>query len=307
LRLRLKPWLALVVLAAAVAALLFGVDYYRHRFVRSQADMVALLPPGDATVFFADVKLLRSAGLLRLVSGSRAGEDPDYRAFVNATAFDYRRDLDALAGEAIGDAIYIVVSGHWDWALLKSYAEAHEGSCHAQTCSIPTRQRGRWISFIPIQPNVIGLAISRDRAAALAILPPRHRGPGRLPTNPVWVEVAQSILKDPSALPIGLRIFAVSLQSADSVTLSLGAGNESRGIAFNVEMDAQASTIAAADTIRNQLEIQTKMLKLELAREHQQPNPADLTGLLTSGAFQIVGRRVIGEWPVRAELLQALE
>jgi hypothetical protein len=49
------------------------------------------------------------------------------------------------------------------------------------------------------------------------------------------------------------------------------------------------------------------MLQLELARENQQPNPADLTGLLTSGTFQSGNNHVFGTWPVRKELLKALE
>ena len=49
------------------------------------------------------------------------------------------------------------------------------------------------------------------------------------------------------------------------------------------------------------------MLKLELARERQAPSKADLTGLLTSGAFQVVHDRVEGTWVVAPELLENLE
>jgi hypothetical protein len=49
------------------------------------------------------------------------------------------------------------------------------------------------------------------------------------------------------------------------------------------------------------------MLKLELAHEHAQPNPADLTGLLTSGRFETKGSDVTGGWPVRKELLKTLQ
>ena len=49
------------------------------------------------------------------------------------------------------------------------------------------------------------------------------------------------------------------------------------------------------------------MMTLELAREHEQPNAADLTGLLTAGSFQVVEKRVVGIWPVRKELLKTLQ
>jgi hypothetical protein len=74
-----------------------------------------------------------------------------------------------------------------------------------------------------------------------------------------------------------------------------------------IDLSAQCSSAVAADTVRKQLEIETKMLKLELAHEHAQPNPADLTGLLTSGTFDVSGREVRGEWPVKKELLNALQ
>jgi hypothetical protein len=77
--------------------------------------------------------------------------------------------------------------------------------------------------------------------------------------------------------------------------------------AFDVRLDAQCPSEPTAEVTRNQLEIQTKMLRLELARERQQPNPADLSGLLTSGTFQIVDKHVIGNWPVSRELLKTLQ
>jgi hypothetical protein len=49
------------------------------------------------------------------------------------------------------------------------------------------------------------------------------------------------------------------------------------------------------------------MLKLQLAQEHQQPNPADLTGLLTSGSFGAEGKQVSGEWRVSKDLLKTLQ
>jgi hypothetical protein len=53
-RFRLPPWLFLLVLAAIVAALLYSIDLYRHRFVRSHGDLVRLLPPEDSTIFFVN-------------------------------------------------------------------------------------------------------------------------------------------------------------------------------------------------------------------------------------------------------------
>jgi hypothetical protein len=77
--------------------------------------------------------------------------------------------------------------------------------------------------------------------------------------------------------------------------------------AFTIRLNAEFPNEPSADTTKKQLDIQTRMLKLELAREHQQPNSADLTGLFTAGTFHVADKRVVGDWPVRKELLEALE
>jgi hypothetical protein len=103
-----------------------------------------------------------------------------------------------------------------------------------------------------------------------------------------------------------MRILAISLQSADRVVLSLGPAANQQA-AFSIELQATFSIEPTAETARKQLEIQTKMLTLGLERAHKKPNPADLTGLLAAGTFQRVRKQVIGTWPVRQELLKALE
>ena len=40
------------------------------------------------------------------------------------------------------------------------------------------------------------------------------------------------------------------------------------------------------------------------ARERQTPNPADFSGVLTSGAFSSQGRRVVGHWPIERSFVQ---
>jgi hypothetical protein len=103
-----------------------------------------------------------------------------------------------------------------------------------------------------------------------------------------------------------MRVLAISLQSADSVILSLGPAVDKES-AFAIDLDASYSVEPSAETARAQLEIQTRMLKLGLQRAHREPDPADLTGLLTAGTFQRVRKQVTGSWPVRRELLKTLE
>ena len=91
------------------------------------------------------------------------------------------------------------------------------------------------------------------------------------------------------------------------MVLSLGPAAPKSAASLTLELNAQCQNAAAADTIRNQLEIETKMLKLELARERAKASNADLTGLLTEGSFQVIEKRVLGTWPVKPELVKALQ
>jgi hypothetical protein len=306
LHIRLKPWLFFVLLAALVAVAVLSIERFRYRVVHSDADLVALLPQTTATRFFIDLDALRRAHVLRVLAAAKPAEEKDYRQFVQATGFDYTRDAETIAGSADGNRIFVVMRGHFDWGRLARYATAHGGSCESSHCKLPTTRPGRWASFRSIQPDVIGLALSADPAAAGSFVLSDRTHRNSIPTDPVWIRPAHSLLSNPASLPLPARILAISLQFADEVTLSLGRST-STSAPFELKLAARYPNPAMADTTRSQLEIDTKMLKLELAREHQQPNPADLTGLLVSGTFQVVKSEVFGAWPIRQELLNSLQ
>jgi hypothetical protein len=48
------------------------------------------------------------------------------------------------------------------------------------------------------------------------------------------------------------------------------------------------------------------MLREMIAREHQTPNPGDLSGVLTSGTFNHLGTRVLGSWPLEKGFVEGL-
>jgi hypothetical protein len=244
--------------------------------------------------------------MLNLLAGSKP-TDAEYQRFIRETQFDYTKDLDAIAGSAQDGQVFFVLRGRFEWSRLRQYASGHGGECQDATCRIPAMKSGRWMSFKAIQPDVMCLALSGDPLAVNSFHREARPSPMAMPANPVWVHVSPSLLKSPLALPIPLRIFAISLQPANSVLLSLGPADQNDGAVFKVILDAYCPSQATAETIRNQMEIQTKMLKLELKREHQTPNPADFTGLLTAGTFQVIKNRLEATWPVRKELLNTLE
>lgn len=302
---RRKLWLLLSLVLVLAMAAYFGVERYRYRFIRSNDDLLRLLPAGDTTSFFADVAKLRQGGYLRLLAGAQPKHDADYLTFLRQTGFDYSTDIDALAGASEGQQLWFALRGTFDWRKLAHYATQQGGTCHSSICSVPTSTPGRWASFRSLQPDVMVLAVSTRPAAAgrFGLAP----APATTPSNaPVWVHPSHALLTNPADLPLALRIFAISLQSADSVLLSLRPASTPDS-AFVVETDAVFSNQSAAETARHQLDISTGLLKLELKRENQAPRPSDLTGLLTSGVFQLVHHHLIGTWPVPKQLLQSLQ
>jgi hypothetical protein len=283
------------------------VDRFQHRFVHSGQDLIHLLPGGDATIFYAQVDTLRRTGMLTLLAGTKAPQDADYRSFVHATHFEYSKDIDAIAGWATGDRILLAMQGRFDWFRMRRYVQQQGGICTADACQLRGSKSGYWIGLARIQPDVIGIALGKKEPLSNAIHPGQHAVADPLPQEPVWVKLAPGLLKNPATLPLAVRIFAISMQSADSVVIALAAAPAGSSDAFEIKLTAQCPSAATADTIRNQLEIETKMLKLELTHEHQQASPADLTGLLTAGRFDMNGKEVRGEWPVRKELLKTLQ
>ena len=303
---RNKPWLILVVIAALTLFALYAIDRFQHRFVRSDEDLLSLIPDGDSTIFFARVNLLRRAGMLEMIAGGRS-TDPEYQKFVQATQFDYAKDIDALAGSVNERCTVIIVRGHLDWPRIEAYVRNQSGTCNRGVCALQSTKSGTWISMVRLQPDVVGVALGKERSLVGTIHPGQRAAPHPFPVQPIWMKLAQHLVKNPSTVPGALRIFLISLQPSNFVLLAVSSAPHGTGSAFEIELTAGCPSAAAADTVRKQLEIQTKMLKLELARQRQQPNPADLTGLLTSGTFDTSGAEVRGIWPVRKELLKTLQ
>jgi hypothetical protein len=251
------------------------------------------------------VRLLRRAGVMKDLTG-RTGGDSEYQQFVRETHFSFQRDLDAVAGEISGPDQAFVLMGRLDWALLRKYAIQHGGRCAESICTVLSSHPGRQLAFTLIQPDVLLV-----RASAANSGPPssagRRREPLPMPSrDAVWVSISPVLLHSPADIPPGLRLFAIVVQSAHPVVLSLGPASSGSKAAFELKLRAHCSNVAMADTMRNQLQIETNMIRLALAKQRKQPNEADLTGLVASGTFQVVDNDVIGQWPISKALINSL-
>jgi hypothetical protein len=301
-RLRFQPWQLAVLLGVLCVALTGGIHLYRTRGGSNPSDLVAYLPTDNATVVYIDAEAIRRSGILNMIAGSKAAEELEYQQFVDQTLFDYRQDLAAVAVAFKEGQVYLAARGNFHWKNLMDYAVQQGGSCHNSFCIAPSSRPTRRISFYPLKPNLMALAISSDDLAAYSVT----RKPGKLalntPNQPLWMLVPALALKNPDALPAGTKPYASALQNAEQILFSVGPDSG------HLQLSLQVTCRDAATASKLLVDFQntTGTLRQWIAREHQQPNSADLSGILVAGTFHRDDRRVFGQWPIPRAFVDSL-
>ena len=292
-------WLGAAVCAAAILAA--GIVWYRAQPFTT-AHLLARLPADNALVLSVDFRALRRAGILQLLDGAAAGQDPEYQTFVSKTGFNYQRDLDRALTAFAPTGKFLLLEGRFDWPRLRAYAAEQGGGCERELCRMQGSQPDRRISFFTLRSDVMALAVSPDASAALRLATPAPGAPAVPSAAPVWLSVPVATLRAGDNLPTGTRMFAHSVGEAESVTLSFAP--EGQRLAANLDVLCR-SEIDAADAALELTRV-TKLLAELIAREHQTPNPADLSGVLSAGSFRSEGKRVHGYWPIQPSFVENL-
>jgi len=295
--------LLIIMIASLCALAVWGVARFRYRSLRTTADWLQRLPTQDAVVFYIDFAALRNGGVLQMLSGSKVAEEPEYKVFVMKTEFDYTRDLDAVLACFTPRAKYLVVEGRFDWNSLQSYAREQGGACRDALCRMSGSTPERKISYFPLRPDLMGLAVSPDDSAAINLeATAARRRTLEMPDAPVWISIPPALLKSGGDLPPGTRMFATAMQDADDVSIAMALS----GSRFEARLTVQCRSERQATTLAAELGGITSMLRDMFAREHQTPNPRDLSGVLTSGTFNHLGTRVLGSWPLEKGFVEGL-
>jgi hypothetical protein len=249
------------------------------------------------------VDALRKGGILGRVAPDGAVEEPEYRAFVARTGFDYKTDLDSATVAFAPEGVFFLLKGRFEWNTLKDYVARERGSCRRGLCEMVGSKPDRMISFLPLRSNVMGMAVSPSPGAAVVL----RRNSDRTreiaeQDEPVWVSIPPASLRELENLPPGTRSFARAMQNSDQVILSLG--SDSSGMRAKLLVHCRSE--ADARTLAARLRETTELLRSMIARERQTPNPSDLSGVLTSGDFRQEGTRVYGAWPLGPLFLENL-
>lgn len=269
----------------------------------STTDLVRALPPGDEPTLYVDVSALRQVGLLDRIAGQAGAEEPEYKKFVAASGFDYRRDLDAvLIRFRAGDRL-LMLEGRFEAARLDAYARAAGGRCAGDLCSVEGSERGRQISWVPFQRGrVLALAVSPDPMAAALLNGAPTTVPFEVPRSPVWLMLPGRALHAGAGLPPGASVLLSALEGAERATFSAAPA----GADLRIHLAAPCANARQAAEIADRLTRTTELFKRLLARDNRKPDPRDLSGILAGGQFGVDRTSVSGNWTVSRAFLNGL-
>lgn len=301
MRVRLRPWHFAALLALMCLVIVGAVYVVRGRSVIRPVNLVAYLPTRDAVIVYLETGAIRRSGLLDMLAGAQASEEPEYRQFVRQTAFDYQKDLDAVAFAFHEDTVYVVMRGRFHWRSLINYAIAQGGSCHNSYCAGPASKPGRYVSFYPIRTDLMGLSVSAGVSTAHDV----HKDAGKLeifsPDQPAWVLVPAVALSKPSSLPAVARPFASALRGAQEIFFAIGPAQDGLQLALTVTCNDQIS----ASALLVELETATNSLRKLASKQGQEDAKPDLAAVLTRGVFRREDRRVHGAWSVPRSVIDS--
>jgi hypothetical protein len=295
----MKAWLFILGIVAACGAAVWGVVAYRARTI-ANADLMKRLPAQDALLLYIDFGALRQAGLLQLLDGSKWGQDPEYASFVRDTDFNYLQDLDSVLAAFAPTGKYILARGRFDWKALRDYAKEQHGECYNSLCQMAGSTPERKISFLPVQRNLMAMAVSRDPTAALRMEAAEAGPPTPLPDAAVWLLLPPSILKSQDDLPEGTRQFAKTVEDARSVTLGFAPDGNRLAARLNVLCRSDEDAALTANVLTKLTEVLRKMI----AQVGQKPSASDISGVLAAGSFESKGSRVFGYWPIERAFVE---
>jgi hypothetical protein len=174
----MKRAIGIVVIALVVAA--SAVAYWRFGMHAGQADDVPELllyaPPDAKAIVYVDEAALRSSAFesdLAAIGPARAPER-EYLDFVQATGFDFSRDLDRAVlifrQQAPGDVGLAVAEGRFDKAKIKAYALRTGKLAHLnglEIYEVPQAAPAAMISVTFLDGNHIALAQGNAARATL--------------------------------------------------------------------------------------------------------------------------------------------
>jgi hypothetical protein len=275
--------------------------WLKIRDTRAFSDARALLsrfPAEEGVVFSIDFEAARAAGVL---TDSKTPAEPEYKQFLAATGFNYRKDLDSVTASLSKSGNFFIARGRFNWQKLREYAARQGGSCYEQLCRMPGSTPERRISFLPLRDDTLALAVSTNDLAANTLTKQGEPVRSPIPEAPVWISVSGTALRQPNAFPAGLHYMLSALTNADRLVITVAPS----GKEIAAKMDATCRTADEARMLASQLRTMTATLKGSMA-ENKEASGDELARMLIGGTFSESGMHVNGQWPFDKNLIASL-
>jgi hypothetical protein len=283
-----------VLIAAAILVWLHGPG--RGPDARS---LLAELPAGDGLTVFVDARALRQSGILQRLAGEAGAESEEYRGFVSATGFEYRRDLDAFVLRSEDGRRWIVAAARLDYAKLRRYFLAHGGRCVSELCSMQGSAPERQISWARLKSGRLGMAVNPDPLAAAAF-GEKAQGPSwPVPDAPLWLYLPGRMLEAPDGAPGWLTLAVDGLRGARWLLWSAKPGGGGLRLRLEIQCDG-------ADKAREMAGRWDGVLRSLREAAKQHGDQVSLPAILAEGSVQASGERVEGLWQVEWGRLEKL-
>ena len=122
-----KATIALVAVVAAMSAVAAYLHWSTPDSDRSRTELLSLMPANGNTAAFLDFSQLRASPFLAklLTLAPQQAPDSDYAQFIQATGFNYERDLDRIAismdRQAQTQTVFAVAEGRFDRKKIEAY------------------------------------------------------------------------------------------------------------------------------------------------------------------------------------------
>jgi hypothetical protein len=126
--LKTKSLVAIVAVLLTSALLVGYWKWHTTNTAGARAELLSLMPADASAVGFVDFQQLRNSPLLQQVMSwaPQVAPDSDYAQFVQATGFDYERDLDraaiAVGEESQTRAVFAALEGRFNRTKIEAYA-----------------------------------------------------------------------------------------------------------------------------------------------------------------------------------------
>jgi hypothetical protein len=239
---------------AAVAAAVFAYLHWRSRdYDANRVQLLSAMPTNGNVALFLDLSQLRTSPFLSPLFplASQQTPDSDYAEFLEATGFNYERDLERVAisidREPKTQTVFAIAEGHFDREKMESYGAqfgALKTADGRTLYAVPVDHSGRKVYFTFLRDDRVAWANDSSyffQPASKAPLTDWREHFSRVAGTPVFVILRQdagaaSVL---SEAPGGLR--SPQLAALISQLEWISIGGKPQGNLLRVVVDGEAA------------------------------------------------------------------